>query len=345
VPRLLHVHFRPKHNVGDAAVVLAVRQLVEDRVPGVRWSALPMKALREPPAPGLVRFINRHDAVVIGGGGFCSKFALPVDAGLVAAIEPPIALFGVGHNRHLAEPGLDEAQRASLADVGRRARLVGVRDEATRELFAGLGVAARLTGDPAIFLRPRRPWWPPASRRRLAIGINVACHGWTGQAEALERVLAVYRDVLRELAAAHDVEFWYLAHTDSEQPAVAALRRDFPALRVCRYPAAKLLWVYGQLDLVLSMMLHSALFAFAAGVPVVNVAYDDKSRAFLADIGEPERCLPASSATAAQVLAACHAALADPGAARVEAARQRYAAETAAFTGEFATLCGRAGAG
>lgn len=343
MPRILHVHFRPKHNVGDAAVVLAVRQLVDAAVPGVRWSSAPMKALREPPGRDFLRHVNRHDAVIVGGGGFCSKFALPLDDALVAAIEPPVALFGVGHNRHLGDPGLDDAQRASLAAIGLRARLVGVRDRATQALLAELGVGARLTGDPAIFLRPERPWFPPRRRRARAIGVNLACHGWTGQAEGLGPLLGLYREVLRELCAEHDAEPWYMAHTDSEAPAIAALRRDFPGMRVCRYPAAKLLWAYGQLDLVLSMMLHSALFAFAAGVPVVNVAYDEKSRAFLGDAGQPGRSLPAGEATAAAVLAACRAALADPGEAVARAARERYAEETRAFVAEFAALCGSPG--
>jgi polysaccharide pyruvyl transferase WcaK-like protein len=336
MPRILHVHFRPKHNVGDAAVVLAIRQLVDDALPGVRWSSLPMKALRGPPTSQLLRFVNAHDAVIVGGGGFCSKFALPLDAALVAAIEPPIALFGVGHNRHFGDPGLDEAQQASLAQVAGRARLVGVRDRATQALLAGLGARARLTGDPAIFLRPARPWWPPRRRRPLGLGLNLAAHGWTGQADGLARAIALCRDALGGLAA--DADLWYLAHTDSEGDAARALRAEFPRLRTRRYPAAKLLWTYGQLDLVVSMMLHSSIFAFAAGVPVVNLAYDEKNRAFLDDLGHPDRCLPVAEATAAALEAACRGALADPRREQDDATRSRYAAQTREFVAELAAL-------
>jgi polysaccharide pyruvyl transferase WcaK-like protein len=336
MPRILHVHFKPKHNVGDAAVVLAIRQLVGDALPGTRWTSLPVKALRGPPTAQLLRSINGHDAVIVGGGGFCSKFALPLDAALVAAIEPPIALFGVGHNRHFGDPGLDDAQRASLAQLAGRARLVGVRDGATQALLAGLGAPARLTGDPAIFLRPVRPWWPPRRRRPLGIGLNLAAHGWTGQADGLDRAIALFRDALGALAA--DADLWYLVHTDRERAAAAALRRAFPRLRTCRYPAAKLLWAYGRLDLVVSMMLHSSIFAFAAGVPVVNVAYDEKNRAFLEDLGHPERCLPVGEATSAALEAACRATLADPRREQDRATRSRYEAEMREFVGQFAAL-------
>lgn len=340
MPRVLHVHFKPRHNVGDAAVVLAIRQLVDAQLPGVSWSSLPVRVLREPPTPRLLRFINGHDAVIVGGGGFCSKHALPLDDDLVAAIGPPLTLFGVGHNRHLGDPGLDANQRASLGLLARRARAVSVRDRATLALIEDLGGHATLTGDPALFLRPARPWFGPRRRRARAIGFNLACHGWTDQARQLEPLLALYGEVIRTLSAAGDTDLWYLVHADAEQATARRLRRDCPGLRICRLPPAQLLHTYGQLDLVLSMMLHSSLFAFAAGVPVVNLAYDGKNRAFLDDIGHPERCLPLAGITAGTVLQACQAALAEPGKAEAAALRERYAQATRAFVAEFAANCG-----
>ncbi len=340
MPRVLHVHFKPRHNVGDAAVVLAIRQLVEAQLPGVRWSSLTMRALRERPTARLLRFINGHDAVIVGGGGFCSRHALPLDDGLVAAIEPPLTLFGVGHNRHLDDPDLDERQRASLGLLARRARRVSVRDRTTVALFAELGVDATLTGDPALFLQPRRAWFGPRRRRPRAVGFNLACHGWSGQEQQLEALLALYREVIHTLGAAGDTDLWYLVHADAERALARQLRRDCPGLRICHLPPAQLLHAYGQLDLVLSMMLHSSLFAFAAGVPVVNLAYDEKNRAFLDDIGHPERCLPCTGITADAVLQACRTALGQPDKAGAAALRDRYAQATRAFVADFAAGCG-----
>lgn len=338
-PRILHVHFKTRHNVGDAAVVLAIRELVNARLGRTRWSSLPVRTLREPPTPRMLRFINGHAAVIIGGGGFCSKHALPLDERLVAAIEPPITLFGVGHNRHLDDPGLDERQRASLGLLAKRARLIGVRDRVTQALFAGLGAAATLTGDPAIFLRPARPWWGPRRRRPRAFGFNLACHGWTGQQARLEPLLDIYREVIDTLGADGAADLWYLVHADAERDVARRLHRACPRLRICRLAPAQLLHTYGQLDLVVSMMLHSSLFAFAAGVPVVNLAYDEKNRAFLEDIGHPERCLPAATATARDVLDACRQALAEPDQAAAAAVRERYAAVTREFVERFADTC------
>jgi polysaccharide pyruvyl transferase WcaK-like protein len=337
VPRILHVHFRTHGNVGDAAVVLAIRQLVDAAVPGVRWSARPMQLLRGAPDPGVLAFVNAHDLVIVGGGGFCSRFALPLDAGLLAGITAPLVLFGVGYNRNAGDPPLDDAQRASLAAIGHQARLVSVRDGATGALFAALGRDAVLTGDPAVFLRPQRPWWPRRRRRPRAIGVNLAAHGWTGQAAGLAGVVDAVAAALRALAADGDTECFYLQHTRAEDAVLRRLARELPGLRRCRYAAPGLAWTYGQLDLVVSMMLHSTLLAFAAGVPVVNVAYDDKNTAFFADLGRPERSLPAATVTAAALVTACRAALAAPRD-REQALRARYAAATDGFVRGLAAL-------
>jgi polysaccharide pyruvyl transferase WcaK-like protein len=321
MPRILHVHFKAKHNVGDAAVVAAVRELTASVVPGrISWSSLLVRALREPASDRQLRFIDSHDLVVIGGGGFCSKYALPLNDALIAKIKPPIVLFGVGHNRHLGEAGLDEQQLASLRLLAQKAALCGVRDRLTQGLLGLLGVETLLTGDPALFLRPRRPWRVPP-RRPPAIGINVACHGWSRQQELLAHVLDLYRAVIAGLSARRSPQLLYMVHTDREVPVARELRREFRALRVCRYPPAQLLYLYGRLDLTVSMMLHASILACAAGTPVVNVAYDEKNRAFMEDTGHPGRCFPVGEASADAVLGACEGLLSagpprEPGLAR-----------------------------
>lgn len=337
MPRVLHVHFKAKHNVGDAAVVEAVRQLAGSALGRrVTWTSMLVSRLREPASDRLLRFIDSHDLVIIGGGGFVSKHALPLNDELIAKIRAPIVLYGIGHNRHFGDPELGREQQASLALLARKATLVGVRDSATLRMLASLGAQPLLTGDPALFLCPRKPWRVPP-RLSPAIGINLACHGWGQQKALLDHVLALYADVLRRLAASHAPQVLYMVHTDTEVPVALSLRREFPSLRICRYPAAKLLYVYGRLDLALSMMLHSSLLACAAGTPVVNVAYDEKNLAFMEDIGHTDRCFPVSSARTDAVHRACDAILdgcsREPG-----LARRTYGAAMDEFVSQLAAL-------
>ncbi len=337
MPRILHVHFKAKNNVGDAAVVAAVRELTEDALGKVKWTSMLMRGLRAEPTARLLRFIDSHDLVIIGGGGFCSGFALPLNDRLIAAIRTPIVLFGIGYNRNFGDQGLDAEQRRSLALLAAKAVLCGVRDRLTAQLLGEVGGQATLTGDPALFLRPRRPWRVPP-RRTPAVGFNIACHGWSLQAQHFARILGVYREVIARLVAERDPQLFYMVHTNREADTARTLRREFPGLRVCRYPAAKLLYMYGRLDLAVSMMLHSSILAHAAGTPVVNIAYDEKNRAFLEDIGHAQRSIAVADADAGTVMTACNGIL-DAAAPRAsEDCRGVYAAAMQEFSGRLAAI-------
>lgn len=303
--RIAHLHFRTRHNAGDAAVVLAIRQLLHGPLGRPRWTSIRLRELNPPASPGLAGRINRHDLVIVGGGGLYSRWGLPLDAAALASIRVPLVVFGAGLNRNLADPPLSAAQLDSIARLHECASLASVRDGASQQLLARLGHPAVLTGDPALWLLPRRPWLlrpglaGPAAGPR--IGLNLAAHGWAGQAECLESVLAACLPVLRELAGQPGARLVYLVHGDAERRLLPRLRRGLPGLLACRAGPAGLRWMYGQLDLVISMMLHSSILAVAAGTPVINLAYDDKNRAFMDDIGRGAWQLPADGVDAARL--------------------------------------------
>ncbi len=49
--------------------------------------------------------------------------------------------------------------------------------------------------------------------------------------------------------------------------------------------------VYAELDLVIGMMMHSAVFAFGSEIPVISVAYDIKNHAFMQFIGQRDKVI------------------------------------------------------
>lgn len=344
--RIAHLHFRTRHNAGDAAVVQAIRQLLDAPLDRPRWTSIRLRELNPPASPGLARRINRHDLVIVGGGGLYSRWGLPLDPAVLAALSRPLVVFGAGLNRNLADPPLSAAQLDSIDLLHQRAALASVRDSASQQLLAGRGHRAELTGDPALWLAPRRPWLPrpglagPAAGPR--IGFNLAAHGWAGQAQCLDAVLDACLPVLRELAAARGARLVYLVHSDAERQLLPRLRAALPALRVCRAGPAVLRWTYGQLDLVISMMLHSSILAAAAGTPVINLAYDDKNRAFMEDIGRAGWQLPADGVTAGALAALVERALAaGPAAAAPPDRMAAFRTATDAFIAGLAALVGR----
>lgn len=308
--RIVHFCFRPRHNVGDAAVVLAIRQLIEARTGPVSWSGMRLRVLQESLTARQLRAINRHDLAIVGGGGLYSHGGLPLDPQALAGIRIPLVVYGAGFNRNLDDAPLASAQIDSIHRLHERAALSSVRDERSRALLASLGHTAEYTGDPALFLAPRHRWWM-RSARVPRIGLNFAAHDWRGQERLLDDVLQVCMPVLGEIAARHGAEICYLVHADAEKRLLPRLRRALPGLRVFHLPAPQLAWAYRQMNLVVSMMLHSSIMAFAAGVPFVNIGYDDKNRAFMSDIGRLGYFLPATDLTRERLLAAGEAAMQD----------------------------------
>lgn len=86
-------------------------------------------------------------------------------------------------------------------------------------------------------------------------------------------------------------------------------------------PAGKLASLYRTLDLHLCEMLHSSIFAVAAGVPTLNVSYDVKNRAFYEMLGIDRFCIDAEHLSETSLWQAAQALI---------AAREDFAATAAA---------------
>lgn len=337
-PRIIHFHFRTRHNVGDEAVVLAIRELLDEALGAARWTSVRLRALQAPPARRFHDDVNRHDLAIIGGGGLYSRWGLPLDAEALAGIRIPVVVFGAGFNRNLDDGPLSPAQIDSIHRLHAQARLASVRDARTRDMLASLGHQTEHCGDPALFLRPRQPWLP-RRWQRPTLGFNVAAHGWRGQDAHLEEVIETCGGVLRSLAARHGARIVYLVHGDAELKLKARLRQAIPGARILHCAAPRLAHAYRQLDLVISMMLHSSIMAFAAGTPVINIGYDDKNRAFMHDIGRIDRHIPLATLQPEALLALAGDALAggrDNPADR--AVLDKHAGHTADFVRRIAAL-------
>jgi len=337
--RIAHVHFRTRHNVGDAAVVQAIRQLFGQALHRPRWSSIRLQELMPPTPAAAIRLINRHDLLIIGGGGLYSRWGLPLDESALAAITAPLVVFGAGLNRNLDDAPLDQARLASICRLHERAALASVRDSASQQLLASLGFPASLTGDPALLLQPRRHWLFRAGSGPQ-IGFNLAAHGWAGQQLHLEPVLAASLASLRALATRTGAQLHYLQHSDAEKFLLPRLRSELPGLRVWRTSPARLRWIYSRLDLVISMMLHSSILAYAAGTPIINLAYDDKNTAFMSDIGQAEHQLPVADLDSAVLLALAERLLAVGRSNNSEERLISWQQHTAAFVAAVAALVG-----
>jgi polysaccharide pyruvyl transferase WcaK-like protein len=230
---------------------------------------------------------NQADMVLIGGGGVYMSYLFPLNNRIIELIKKPIAVFGVGYNHNIGAKPFTARQAKSVQILSQRAALQTVRDENTIEFLRSFDInSAQLMCDPAIFLSERDTGLVKKTAR-FAIGVNLARHGWNRENHLQERLIQTYTKVFQQLQKSYDVEFFYMMHQPKEQIYYEAFKHaDIPISLVKTDDARELKAAYSKLDISLSMMLHSSILAFGAGVPIVEVGYDLKNEAFMELIGQ-----------------------------------------------------------
>ena len=330
-------------NTGDEAILAALVAGLSRRLPAARIVVLSgdpgqtrqrhgvdAVAWRDPLA--IAEEVRKCDLVVIGGGGLFQDYD-GVDAGtlltprhggitfyvgpaiLAALAGKPFAFHGLGFGPLAGAEG-----RRIVGAVARAAARISVRDEGSRALLETLGVpAARITlsADPAFLLAPEgvRP-----EDVLIGMGIEpqapiagVALRPWSQGVEpdAWERETAAGLDLFLERTSGSliFVPFEKSPWSDDDDFALASrVRRrlrhaDRTAVLSGLLSPRETAALIGGCDLVVGMRLHSAVFAIAASVPPVAIAYDPKVAALLERSGLSELVLPIGELSAAALAA------------------------------------------
>jgi len=211
--------------------------------------------------------------------------------------------------------GVGPLRRRTIRALARvaftRAALVDVRDRESAATLAALGVRrpVRVGADLAFLLDPAPPTQVQAILARYRLDragarIGVAFRPWPGL-PPVTAIGAVLRQFAREVDAAVAVFVFDRARdrTLGYELAAAAGGRVVETTT-----PADLLGVVGAVDLVVGVRLHALVFAAAAGVPALGLAYDPKVAAFAAEQGLPVVPVDASPEALAHALHAAWAA-------------------------------------
>jgi len=296
-----HIHVWDKQNKGDVAIVLAVQQLLRSRFSGVKIKDFPVESLKTFNRRRLDQ-INRSDLVVFGGGGLFYNYFLPFEQKMITAIKPPLVIFGVGYIQEIGAPELSPAKSKSLLNLIRKARLIGVRDFYTRNFLIKQGVKPAkidLIGDPAILLSESKPAKLKLSAG-MKIGLNLNYSGWLGFGLWRQDILKAYQDLAHYFIQQYRAQIYYLKHHPGEDNIYPELK--IPGLKIIDLSPAEQKYAYGQLDLVVGMMLHASVLAFGAITPEINVAYDRRNYGFAKFIGCPELVIDLAKLKSGQLL-------------------------------------------
>jgi len=299
--KIAHLHVADKNNKGDVAIVLAVQELLRANFPGCKIVDYSVQLLKTGELND-AKEINQADLVVIGGGGIIYSYFLPYSLEFIKALTPPIVIFGVGYIKEIGAPNLSrEAVKSVMALVG-KASAVGVRDFKTKEFLIKNGIntaKVKVVGDPAALLSKKKPVLAVLKKlgihkknKKIKIGLNLNYSGWLGFGKWREDILRSYRDVAEYFIEEYGcfggmgVEIYYLKHHPGEKNIYPEMK--IKNLKVVDLKPAEQKYVYGQLDLVIGMMLHSGVMAFGAGTPEISVAYDLRNYSFAEFIKCPE---------------------------------------------------------
>lgn len=287
IKTISHIHVWDKTNKGDLAIVLAVQESLRRHFPGVKINDFPVESIKYYD-PSTLAAINKGDIVIFGGGGLFYRYFLPYDKKAIRAITSPLFIFGVGYIQEIGAPALNKEELSSLLALVRRAKLVAVRDIYTFDFLLKNKITAkkiRLIGDSAALLSEQAPAsFKPLDQ--IKIGLNLNYSGWLGFGQWREDILAAYRELADYFIDKHNAKIYYLQHHPGEKNIYPELA--IKKMTLINLPPRQQKYVYGQLDLVIGMMLHSSVMSFGALTPEINVAYDLRNYSFAKFINCPE---------------------------------------------------------
>lgn len=266
-------------NLGDEAILAALARHLQGR--GHRVEVLSA----DPPATrarhgvaachrlwSLPWALGRSDALLAGGGGLLqdatSRRSLRYYLGVLrAARAVGLRTVVFGQSIGPLSVGGREAVARALDGIP-----VAVRDAASRDLLADLGVPAAQVPDAALALAP-------AARAGGAGLLLIPRADVAGSRTALARLASIASDEGEIVTVAALQGGADEADADAVARAVPAARRrtfDGPDAALAACAAA---------DAVVSVRLHGLIFAARAGTPHLGVAYDPKVPGFLAESG------------------------------------------------------------
>ncbi|MEX2540836.1 MAG: polysaccharide pyruvyl transferase CsaB [Trueperaceae bacterium] len=221
---------------------------------------------------GLVPALLRCQALVSGGGGLLQDRTSARSLHYYLALVRAARLLGkravvYGQSLGPLSTGGREAVASTLRGVP-----IAVRDPASRELLAELGLPATLTADPALLLEP------PTGAGHVRDGVLLIPRG--GHSALTDDLAAVGARLLQRGC---DVELLAL-HPAADDGELRRLAAELPGatIRIAADHRQALAFV-AHARLVVSVRLHGLILAAAGATPFVGLAYDPKVAAFVAD--------------------------------------------------------------
>lgn len=316
-------------NLGDDAILLALRDTLRDKLPGASLVALSRRPEETRERCG-IEAVNRFEpfavrraikgaSVFVSGGGsllqdHTSTRSLLYYTWLIRWAKhygKPIMFYANGIG-----PVTDPKNRERVRAASEMADVITLRDAASAEELREMGVKnpnVFVTADPVFAMGGGDRARGEARLRALGVPAGKPVVGVSVRfAEGMEANLAAFARFCDAVSERASVVFIVMQQPD-DAAAGAAVRARMTAEAyeiAAPYDPQAMTDMLACMDAVVSTRLHSMIFSACAGVPVLGVVYDPKVGACAAALGMPEAgTLAAFDAAAA--LAALDAVLDD----------------------------------
>lgn len=220
---------------------------------------------------GVPAALWQHDALISGGGGLLqdktSRRSLQYYLGIIRlarALGKTVIIYGQSIGP-LSDTGKRMVAR-SLAGLP-----VAVRDEASQELLASLGIRSELVADAALLLEP-----PDAPKSVNDAPVLLIPRG--GYPHITRALIALARELQKCGFPVAAMSF----HPDEDDESLKTLQGAVPNVLVWRADTPdSALAMLAQARHVVSARLHGLILAAVTQVPMSGIVYDPKVAAFL----------------------------------------------------------------
>jgi len=337
-PRIVLHGFYGAGNLGDEAILAGIlRGLRNQSEQFEAWvvSASPeaterlhgVRAIDRHDLHGIANLLENAHALLFGGGGLCNDYwstrasdvlddawgslayylRLPLLAGIV---NVPVEIFGQG-----VGPLNDLEARRQVGYVFSNAAHLNVRDPESAALLRELGVRGEIevSPDPAFLLDPDTERGKEAlANSGVAVGkaplIGLSVRQFPSLSQAMLENLV---DGVGRFASDIDGRVVLLPFSSTSSSDDLTLCRELAkniggsaVIVTDEVTPAAMAGLFEHLDLAVAIRLHASIFALAASVPTVPIAYDRKVSSFASQAGLT--CLTTSSVDGESVRARLH---------------------------------------
>lgn len=315
-------------NLGDNANVVGTRRMLERNLDcEIEYTDLEYLEYEPDPRWGGKKFdlafvdlVNRHDLLLIGGGGFfelavdssCSGTPLDIPEEIIDQIRVPIVFYALGfHVLYGLTPERKEKFRRYLDMLfSKKHVLVSMRNdgsvETVRQLY-GDAYADRIhrCPDGGFFTTPRDFYHPEQPAGKKYIALQLAGDGEThrfpkpgGANDFLKQTAEVFRQIFRHT----DLQAVLIPHIPEDMEIINRFlvelgppysRRNVTVAPYLHGQQAQdyIFDLYSKAELAVGMRFHANVSVIGLNVPTIGIATYDQIDKLYRELGMPERAV------------------------------------------------------